>query len=115
MQAIILVIHLVLAIALVAVILMQRSEGGALGGLGGGGGGGGGGLGDFMSARGATNFLTRMTAILATAFMVTSLLLTILAAGGRSDEAPMIQDNRIVPQEAPADTQPAEPSVPFSE
>ena len=60
-----------IAAALVGVVLLQRSEGGALG-IGGGGGG-------FMTGRGAANFLTRVTAGLAAAFFVTSLLLTLLA------------------------------------
>ena len=59
-------------IALVAVVLLQRSEGGALG-IGGGGGG------NFMSARGAANALSRTTAILATVFFITSITLGILA------------------------------------
>ena len=54
-------------------VLLQRSEGGALG-IGGGGSGGG-----FMTGRGAANFLTRVTAGLAVAFFATSLLLSIIA------------------------------------
>ena len=69
MSTVVLVIHLLLAVALVAVILLQRSEGGALG-IGGGGGGGG-----FLTARGTANLLTRTTAILATGFIVTSMTL----------------------------------------
>jgi len=72
MSAIILVIHLMIAIGLVASVLLQRSEGGALG-IGGGGGGG------VMSGRGAANALTRTTTILAFAFFVTSISLTLLA------------------------------------
>jgi len=74
MSTVVLVIHLMIATALVAVVLLQRSEGGALG-IGGGGGGGGG----FMTGRGTANLLTRMTAGLAAAFFVTSITLTILA------------------------------------
>ncbi len=80
MSVIILVIHLMIAIALVGSILLQRSEGGALG-IGGGGGGGGG----FMSGRGAASALTRTTTVLAFAFFVTSITLTLLA---RNAEAP---------------------------
>ncbi|HPU15446.1 MAG TPA: preprotein translocase subunit SecG [Polymorphobacter sp.] len=69
----ILVVHALIALALVAVILLQRSEGGALG-IGGSGGG-------LMSARGAADLLTRATAILGTLFIVTSILLAVLAAG----------------------------------
>lgn len=76
MSTVILVIHLMIAIALVATVLLQRSEGGALG-IGGGGGGGG-----LMSGRGAANLLTRATAILAAIFFTTSILLSILARPG---------------------------------
>ncbi|MBI1261787.1 MAG: preprotein translocase subunit SecG [Rhizobiales bacterium] len=79
MATIILVIHLMIAVALVAVVLLQRSEGGALG-IGGGGGGGGG----FMSGRGAGDVLTRATGILAGMFFITSLSLGIIAARGGS-------------------------------
>ena len=70
---VLLVLHLMIAAGLVGVVLLQRSEGGALG-IGGGGGGGG-----FLTGRGTANLLTRVTAGLAAAFFVTSLLLTILA------------------------------------
>ncbi len=74
MATALLVLHLMIATALVAVVLMQRSEGGALG-IGGGGGGGGG----FLTGRGTANLLTRATAALAAAFFATSILLTLLA------------------------------------
>ncbi|MFP6747613.1 MAG: preprotein translocase subunit SecG [Alphaproteobacteria bacterium] len=70
------VVHLMLAIAIVITVLLQRSEGGALGMGGGGGGGGGGGL---MTGREAANLLTRSTAVLAACFFATSLTLTIMA------------------------------------
>ena len=70
MGTVLLVIHLLVAIFLVAVILLQRSEGGALDGLGGGNG-----ASSFLSARGTGNFLTRTTAILATIFIITSMSL----------------------------------------
>ncbi|CAA2139366.1 preprotein translocase subunit SecG [Hyphomicrobium sp. ghe19] len=72
MATVLLVIHLMIATALVAVVLLQKSEGGALG-IGGGGGGG------FLTGRGTANLLTRTTAGLAAAFFATSILLTILA------------------------------------
>jgi preprotein translocase subunit SecG len=80
MTTVLLVIHLMITVALVGIILMQRSEGGALG-IGGGGDG-------FMTGRGATNLLTRTTAILAVAFFITSLLLAMLA-GMRSTPTPI--------------------------
>jgi preprotein translocase subunit SecG len=70
----ILVIHTLIAIGLVGVILLQRSEGGGLG-IGGGTGGG------LMTARGAANLLTRSTTVLAVLFISTSILLAVLAAG----------------------------------
>ncbi|MCB1378004.1 MAG: preprotein translocase subunit SecG [Alphaproteobacteria bacterium] len=98
METVILVIHLIIALALIGVVLLQRSEGGALG-IGGGGGGGG----NLFSARGVGNALTRTTAYLAVAFFVTSIGLTLLATkrGGGSvfDSTPV--------QQAPATTQPA--------
>jgi preprotein translocase subunit SecG len=69
MQTILIAIHLIVVVALVAVVLLQRSEGGALG-IGGGG---------FMTGRGQANVLTRATAILAAVFFATSLGLTIYA------------------------------------
>ena len=73
MTEVILVIHLLIAMALIGAVLMQRSEGGALG-IGGGGGGAG-----MFTARGAGSALTRATAILAAAFFVTSITLTIIS------------------------------------
>jgi preprotein translocase subunit SecG len=80
MSTVLLVIHSLIALALIGVVLLQRSEGGALG-IGGGGSGG------FMTGRGAANFLTRVTAGLAAGFFATSLLLSVIAtrsAGPRS-------------------------------
>jgi preprotein translocase subunit SecG len=71
MATVLLLVHLMIAAALVGVVLIQRSEGGALG-VGGGGGG-------FMSGRGQANFLTRLTAWLAAGFFATSMGLTLLA------------------------------------
>ncbi len=79
MQTVLIVIHLLVVLALIGVVLIQRSEGGGLG-IGGGGGGGGG----FFTARGTANMLTRATAILAVLFFITSLALTIVAGWGRS-------------------------------
>ncbi|MCB5204113.1 preprotein translocase subunit SecG [Neorhizobium sp. T786] len=76
MQTVLIVIHLMIVLALVGVVLIQRSEGGGLG-VGGGSG--------FMSARGTANALTRTTAILATLFFVTSMTLGIL---GRYESRP---------------------------
>ena len=75
MENIVLTIHLILALALVGIVLLQRSEGGGLG-LGGGGGGGDG----IMSGRGAATALTKITWVLAIAFIITSMSLTIIAS-----------------------------------
>jgi len=82
-------VEIVIALALVAVILLQRSEGGALGM--GGPGGGGGGFGGLFSARGAANILTRTTAFLAIAFIGTALLLAIVA--GNKEDGTSVFDN----------------------
>ena len=72
MITVILTIHIIIAVALVGTILLQRSEGGGLG-IGGSGQGGG-----FMTARGTANLLTRTTAFLAAGFFATSIILAIL-------------------------------------
>ena len=99
MLTVILVIHLIIALALIGVVLLQRSEGGALGM------GSGGGAGSLFSARGVGNTLTRTTAILALAFFITSIALTVLStkrSGGGSifDSVPTTQ------QQAPAGQKP---------
>lgn len=106
METIILVIHLILAIGIVATVLLQRSEGGGLG-IGGGGGGG------LMSVRSAANLMTRTTAILAAAFMVTSLTLAIMA-GMRTDRKSILE--RPAATTTPVEQQtPAKPKVPLSQ
>jgi preprotein translocase subunit SecG len=129
MQTVLIVIHLMVVLALVGVVLLQRSEGGGLG-IGGGSG--------FMTARGAANALTRSTAILGAAFFATSLLLSILAAygdkptdilnqvpatqsggeggvlkqlGGKDIPAPAAEVPAAPAANAPAATQPAAPAV----
>lgn len=74
METVLLVVHLIIALALIGVVLLQRSEGGALGI-----GSGGGGSGSLFTARGVGNALTRTTAYLAVGFFLTSIALTILA------------------------------------
>src|SRR5262249_51790999 len=71
-SVILLTVHLMLALALIGVVLLQRSEGG-MGGLGGGG------MSGFMTTRGTANLLTRTTRWLAGAFMATSLVLAWIA------------------------------------
>lgn len=73
MENVLLVLHLIIAICLIAAVLLQRSEGGALG-IGGGGGG-------MVSSRGAATALSKLTWGLAVAFITTSITLAILAGG----------------------------------
>jgi len=93
MQTVLIVIHLMIVVAMVGVVLLQRSEGGALG-IGGGSGG-------LMSARGAADALTRTTGILAAAFFCTSIALGIYA---RFESRPTDILERIE-QSAPGDGQ----------
>ena len=112
MITVLLIIHLMIAAGLVGMVLLQKSEGGALG-IGGGGG--------FMSGRGASNFLTKTTAGLAAAFFTTSLLLTLLATRPTSTRsifdtpasAPA-KSGPAAPELAPAASQPAQPAAPAS-
>ena len=76
MQSVLIVIHILIVIALVAVVLLQRSEGGVLGT--------GGGTGNFMTGRGQANVLSRATAILGALFFAMSLLMSILAGWNRA-------------------------------
>ena len=95
MQTVLLVIHLFVALALIGVILLQRSEGGALG-IGGGGAGG------LLSGRGTANLLSRTTAMLAAAFFVTSLLLTLLAQHATAPRSVFEQPGQSTDGKAPA-------------
>ena len=103
METLVLTIHILIAVALVAVILLQRSEGGGLG-IGGSSSGGG-----FMTARGTANLMTRATTFLAIGFFATTVVLAILA--GYSNEPASIVDE--VLQQAPA--QQSGPSVPTTQ
>jgi len=126
MQQIVLVIHLLIAVSLIAIVLVQRNESGAgLGGLGGGGGAGAGGMAGFMSGRTQANLLTRITAGLALAFFTTSFVLAVLAH--QASDRPSLFDQPLpgteteAPAEsgttdsAPADSDTEAPSVPLSE
>ena len=105
MGSVLLVLHLLTAIFLVSLILMQRSEGGALSGLGGGSG-----ANSFLSARGKGNLLTRMTAILATIFFITSLSLSIYHEK-RSVPSVSLMDKAPIEQSAPFETPVAAPDA----
>src|SRR5580692_534074 len=97
---VLIVIHLMVVVALIGVVLLQKSEGGGLG-IGSSGG--------FMSSRGTANVLTRATAILAAGFFVTSLVLSIIAGHDR-------KPSTVVPgapaQQSGAPAAPAAPANP---
>lgn len=100
MQTVIIVIHLMVVMGMIAVVLLQRSEGGGLG-IGSGGG--------FLTSRGTSNILTRTTAILAGVFFVTSLFLSWLAGHDRRPRS-ILQDTA-----APTQQVPAGPQAPLSQ
>ena len=93
MENVILVVHLILALSLIGIVLLQRSEGGGLG-MGGGGGGTGGG-------RASTSPMAKVTWGLAIAFIATSIALTIVAAQNSADTSVL---DRIVDAPAPVST-----------
>ncbi|WP_282094232.1 preprotein translocase subunit SecG [Epibacterium ulvae] len=101
MENVVLIIHLLLALGLIAAVLLQRSEGGGLG-MGGGGGG-------AVSGRAAATALTKLTWILAIAFIFTSITLTVISAQKSSGSS--VFDGSLLP---PSDTgTPAAPSIPL--
>jgi preprotein translocase subunit SecG len=91
MQNVILIVHLILALCLIGVVLLQRSEGGGLG-MGGGGGG-------VMSGRSAATALGKLTWGFAIAFIATSMTLTILAARNSEDTSVMDRIGNSAPAE----------------
>ena len=106
MTTVILVIHVLLTIALIAVILLQRSEGGALGI------GGSGGMSGFMSGRATANVLTRATAILAGLFFLTSIVLAILATNRDRPRSIVDQPAGAAPAAPAEPAQPEPPAAP---
>ncbi len=92
MENVVLTVHLILALLLIGVVLLQKSEGGGLG-MGGGGG--------AVSARGAATALTKLTWIFATGFIITSITLTILATRG-ADNGSVVDALAPVSTEEPA-------------
>lgn len=101
MENVVLVIHLILALCLIGVVLLQRSEGGGLG-MGGGGGGG------AMSSRAAATALGKMTWIFAAAFIATSIILTVIAAQNAAGSS--VVDRLGAPAEGEAEDTPALPA-----
>ncbi|MBB6250410.1 preprotein translocase subunit SecG [Nitrospirillum iridis] len=112
MSTVVLVLHILIGIALVGVVLVQRSEGGGLGM-------GGSTMGGFMTARGSANLLTRTTSVLFGAFLVTSLVLALLnrAATHRDSvfdqlpAAPAAAPATPAPGTVPSGDQPAAPAA----
>lgn len=113
MFTVLLVIHVFVTLALIGVVLIQRSEGGGLGI------GGGQGMGSFMTGRGTANLLTRTTAILATAFLALSLVLALMSRNSTSGVSAIFNAPASSPAKTgsvapatPAPAQPAKPSAP---
>lgn len=100
METVVLVIHLILALCLIGIVLLQRSEGGGLG-IGGGGG--------AISSRGAATALGKLTWFFAIAFICTSLALTIIAARNSADSSVVDRLGTEAPLTAP------EPALPAGE
>jgi preprotein translocase subunit SecG len=114
MIILLLAVHILIAISLVGVVLLQKSEGGALGM-------GGGGMSGFMTGRSTANLLTRATAILAAAFMMTSVLLVVMSNRQHAPRSileqgtPAAQEVPAVPPPQPqTPTEPAQPSAPLA-
>jgi preprotein translocase subunit SecG len=124
MEVVVLTIHLLVCVCLIGLVLLQRSEGGALG-MGGGGGG------SLMTGRGAADALAKMTSVAGGFFLVTSLSLTVLAGAtanrentifdfiqnsGETDSPVFAPPADETPVETPAETRPdpTESSIPAS-
>lgn len=126
MGSVLLVLQLIVAIFLVAVILMQRSNGGALSGLGGDSG-----IGGLISARGKGNILTKITAVLATLFFALSMALSIYYSHVEMNSKVSVLDTPVATPSIPAadensapvnepqvpqeQQEPQEPQVPVAE
>jgi preprotein translocase subunit SecG len=105
--AVLLMIHLFVTLALIGVVLLQRSEGGGLGI------GTSQGMGSFMSGRGTANLLTRTTAILATAFFALSLSLALINRGTMNTDHSILDQPGSPASSAPvAPPPPSAPSAP---
>jgi preprotein translocase subunit SecG len=116
MIILLLVVHVLIAITLIGVILLQKSEGGALGM-------GGGGMSGFMTGRSTANLLTRTTAILALLFMLTSLSLVWFSNRERAPRSiieqgmpasPIAPDAPVAPPPQAPPAEPPQPSPPLA-
>ena len=97
------IVHVAIAVSLIGVIMLQKSEGGALGM-------GGGGMSGFMTGRSTANLLTRTTAFLAVAFFFTSVLLVWLSHPTTASRSLLDQGSAPTTQETPAAPAPATPA-----
>ena len=97
MSTVLLIVQLIISVILTGLILIQRSEGGALG-IGGGGGGG------LMSGRSATTSIARMTAIIGVLFVVNSLALSIVFSLENQDKSIVDDSNAVAPLTAPVES-----------
>ena len=104
MQTVIIVVHLMIVLAMIGFVMLQRSEGGGLGM-----GGSSSSMGGLFTARGAADTLTRTTSVLAFLFFLTCIVLNILALNGRDQSS--ILDS--APVSAPAKPAPAAPALPI--
>ena len=114
LQNILLVFHVLIAVTLVALVLLQQGKGadaGAAFGGGGGGAGGGGASGSVFGSKGSASFLSRTTGILAALFFITSLSLAYLANQQVEPKSVVDKISTSVPESKPA----AKPSVPVSD
>jgi preprotein translocase subunit SecG len=105
MITVLLIVHLFVTLALIGVVLIQRNEGGGLGI------GSSQGMGSFMTGRGTANLLTRTTSILATIFLLLSLVLALLTRGTSGVGGSSILD---IPPPAIPPASPAAPAVPLT-
>ena len=103
MAVILLTLHIIIAISLVVSVLLQRSEGG-LGGLGGGN------MSNLVSSQSTTNFITKLTSFLAAGFMITSILLAVVASDKNLDTS--IFESDIINN---TDQEDNEPTVPLAD
>jgi preprotein translocase subunit SecG len=106
LTTVLLIIHLFVTMALIGVVLIQRSEGGGLGI------GTSQGMGSFMSGRGTANLLTRATAVLATAFMALSLSLALLNRGTMGTTRSILDTTSTPSQPVAPPPAPSAPSAP---
>lgn len=105
MESVLLVIHIVVCVAMVGSILLQQNSSDGLSGIGGGGGGN-----SLMTGRASSNFMTKLTSILATIFILNSLVLAVIASHAQRGGSPV--DSILPTNEAPAPAAEKAPAAP---